>query len=83
MIRRLVPLLLLAGCATTPPITRIVTVTPQIPSGLLQCAAAPAVPAPSSQAVVATYIVALWQAGQDCRDDVTAIRTAVQSGAAK
>jgi hypothetical protein len=74
MIRLLFPLLLLAGCAgSAPPVTRIVTITPQIPAGLLTCAAAPPVPEASSQAAVAQFIVALWQAGQDCRAHVTAM----------
>jgi hypothetical protein len=71
-------LLLLAGCTAPQPITRIVTLTPQISPELLTCAADPAVPEASSQAVVARYIVALWQAGQDCRAHVAAIKTAVK-----
>ena len=71
--KRLIPLLLLAGCAAPAPMTKIVTVTPTLPAGLLNCAPAPEVPAPVNQAVVAQYIVALWQAGQDCRAHVAAI----------
>jgi len=71
-VRRLIPLLLLAGCASAP-VTKIVTVTPTVPAALLSCAPAPGVPSPVSQAVVANYIVALWQAGQDCRAHVAAI----------
>jgi hypothetical protein len=71
--RRLIPLLLLAGCAAPAPVTKIVTVTPTMPAGLLTCAPAPDVPTPVNQAVVANYIVALWQAGQDCRAHVAAI----------
>lgn len=74
----LIPLLLLAaGCAAPQPITRIVTVTPQIPAPLLSCAASPVVPVTTSQAVVAGYIVSLWQAGQDCRAHVKAIKAAL------
>jgi hypothetical protein len=62
---------LLAAC-TQPPV-RLVTLTPQIPAGLLRCAPNPAVPEASSQAVVAEYIVALWEAGQDCRARLAAI----------
>ncbi len=69
-------LLVLAGCAAPAPITRIVTVSPQIPDSLLLCAPAPDVPAAGSQAVVARYIVALWQAGEDCRAHVAAIKAA-------
>jgi hypothetical protein len=71
--RRLVFLLLLTGCAARAPITKIVTVTPSMPAALLSCAAAPEVPEAVNQAVVANYIVALWQAGQDCRAHVAAI----------
>jgi hypothetical protein len=69
--------LLLAACAAPPTVTRIVTVTPQIPAPLLHCAAAPDVPLTGSQAVVARYIVALWQAGEDCRAHVAAIDQAI------
>ncbi len=65
--------LLLADCAAPPPVTKIVTVTPSLPNSLLQCAPAPEVPVAVSQSVVAKYIVALWQAGQDCRAHVQAI----------
>jgi hypothetical protein len=65
--------LLLAGCAAPAPVTKIVTVTPSLPSSLLHCAPAPEVPAAVSQSVVAKYIVTLWQAGEDCRAHVQAI----------
>ena len=71
-------LLLLGGCAgSSAPATRIVTVAPELPPALLTCSLAPAVPEAESQSVVAQYIVALWQAGQDCRAHVAAIRTAL------
>ena len=73
----LLPLLLPAGCAPQPPVTRIVTVTPQLAPSLLSCAPAPAVPNAATQAVVAQYIVSLWQAGQDCRAHVRAIKAAL------
>jgi hypothetical protein len=69
--------LLLAGCATKPVPARIVTVTPEIPPDLLTCSPAPAVPVATRQAQVADYIVNLWQAGQDCRAHVQAIKAAV------
>jgi len=71
-------LLLLAGCAAPQPVTRIVTLSPQVSPELLTCAADPAVPEAGSQAVVARYIVSLWQAGQDCRAHVAAIKAAVK-----
>jgi hypothetical protein len=70
----LLTLFLVAGCGTAPPATRIVTITPEIPPGLLNCAAAPDVPEATTQGQVADYIVALWQAGQDCRAHVNAMR---------
>jgi hypothetical protein len=69
--------LLLAACAAPPPVTRIVTVIPDIPASLLHCAPAPDVPVTGSQAIVARYIVALWQAGEDCRAHVAAIDQAI------
>ncbi|OYY04698.1 MAG: hypothetical protein B7Y73_03575 [Acidocella sp. 35-58-6] len=70
-------ILLLAGCAQAAPVTRLVTITPTVPGSLLQCAPAPQVPVASRQSVVARYIVALWQAGEDCRAHVAAIRQAL------
>ncbi len=76
MIRSLGLLLLLGACAAPAPITRIVTLTPQIPAALLNCAPAPDVPETTKQSVVAQYIVDLWQAGQDCRDHLYSVKTA-------
>jgi hypothetical protein len=69
--------LLVAGCAQPQPVMRIITVSPQIPETLLHCAAAPDVPVTTSQAVVARYIVSLWEAGEDCRAHVAAIDRAI------
>ena len=73
-------ILLLAGCApAAAPVTRIVTITPTVPHNLLHCAPAPDVPVADTQSVVARYIVALWQAGQDCRAHVAAIGQALSA----
>lgn len=72
--------LALAGCATTPQpqiVTRTVYVRQAIPPSLLTCQPTPAVPAAASQAVVARYIVALWEAGQDCRTKLAGVRAVV------
>ncbi len=74
---RLLPLLLLAACAGQPAATRLVTLQPDVPQTLLTCDAAPAVPQAASQSAVAGYIVALWQAGQDCRAHLKAVQTAL------
>jgi hypothetical protein len=73
--------LLLAACAAPPPATRIVTVSPQIPGTLLHCAPAPDVPLTGSQAIIARYVVALWQAGEDCRAHLAAINQAIGESA--
>ena len=75
---RLLPVLLLAACATQPTATRFVTLQPEVPQTLLACADAPAVPQASSQSAVAAYIVALWQAGQDCRAHLKAVQTVLK-----
>jgi hypothetical protein len=67
----------LFGCAAKPVSTSIVTITPQIPPDLLACAPAPAVPTATTQSQVADYIVNLWQAGQDCRAHVQAIKAVI------
>jgi hypothetical protein len=77
MRRAVLLLAALSGCAQPAPVTRIVTIQPHLPATLLDCEAAPDVPDAGSQAVVAKYIVALWQAGQDCRAHVSAIKTAL------
>jgi hypothetical protein len=76
MIRAMLMVLLLAGCAAPKPITvtKIKLVEPQIPPTLLTCPNAPVVPAATSQAVVANYIVALWKAGALCRNHLAAIQ---------
>lgn len=77
MIRLLTPLLLLAACTAPRPVTRIVTLTPAVPPAMLNCAPAPAIPQADRQSVVAGYIVMLWQAGQDCRAHLNAVRSAL------
>jgi hypothetical protein len=77
MIRCLAPLLLLAGCGVPQPTTRIITLTPTVPAPMLSCAPAPAVPQTDHQSVVAGYIVTLWEAGQDCRAHLNAVRSAL------
>lgn len=72
--------LMLAGCATAPKplvITRTLYGRQTIPPSLLACMAAPPVPQPTSQAEVARYIVALWEAGQDCRVKLAGVRALV------
>ncbi len=71
-------ILTVSGCAaSSPQATRIVTIEPRVPVSMLRCAPSPDVPQAANQAVVAQYIVALWQAGQDCRVHVRAIAQAL------
>lgn len=72
--------LVLAGCASTSQpqvVTRTVYVRQSIPPSLLTCQPTPPVPQPTSQAVVARYVVALWEAGQDCRVKLAGVQSAV------
>ncbi|SEQ87905.1 hypothetical protein SAMN05216548_108180 [Faunimonas pinastri] len=68
------------ACATKPadPPIRVVYQRQELPSTLLSCKAEPAVPAkPRTQKAVARYVVALADAGADCRGKVAAVRQAV------
>lgn len=75
MIRMGLLCLLLAGCTATKPatVTRIELVRPEIPTALLSCPAAPAVPAASRQSQVAAYIAVLWQAHAVCYEHLAAV----------
>ena len=74
-------ILLFAGCTTSKPVTvtKIQLVSPQIPAALLSCPPSPAIPAVTSQAVVARYIVALWRAGMVCRNHLDAIKKSIST----
>lgn len=79
----IMPLLLLGCAASSPQVARIVMIEPQVPASMLRCAPSPAVPQAGSQAVVAQYVVALWQAGEDCRTHVRAIAQALRGQPSK
>lgn len=68
---------LLTACGTTPE-TRLVREVQierqQVPAALLNCAPVPSVPDGGTQRDVARYVVDLWQAGEDCRGKVNALR---------
>ena len=49
------------------------------PVGMLTCAPAPAVPDSDSQRAVAAYVVDLWDAGEDCRQRLGAVRELYQN----
>lgn len=57
------------GCASA---DRVTVAAP--PAEMLTCAPAPAVPEVETQRAVATYIVDLWDAGEDCRQRLGAVR---------
>lgn len=57
------------------PLTEVRIERIEIPAVLLNCAPAPTVPPkPRTQGDVARYLVELWEAGEDCRARLEAIR---------
>ncbi len=66
---------LLSACASSKPIDSVAAL--EVPRGLLTCQPSPPVPEFKSQKDVAGYIVDLWEAGQDCRQKLGAIRSYV------
>ncbi len=65
----------LTGCAPQPPITQIEYVTQAIPTSMLQCLPEPVVPPePVTDRDIARWIVALRDAGDDCRGALQAVR---------
>ncbi len=70
---------LLAGCSGAP-VIRTVVVRQHVPRSLLTCAADPPTPSTGSAAAVGRYIVALWAAGQDCRNTLQSVGAALGSG---
>lgn len=72
--------LLLAGCASAPPVvTKIVYVRPDIPPALLACAAKPGVPDSNLQSAAVDYMIQLGAAWQDCSDHLAAVGQAVSA----
>lgn len=67
---------LLIGCAEPAPRllveSRLERVTP--PPSLLLCQESPEPPNAASQRDVAAFLVRLWEAGEDCRGKLTALR---------
>lgn len=68
---------LLTGCAgSAPPIVKTVAIREPLPAALLDCEPDPDVPdATMGDREVAIYILALWQAGEDCRQRLAALKT--------
>lgn len=71
----ILPLSVLAGCATPEPIVERVEVFRAPPAALLTCQASPTVPDAQTQADVARYVVRLHAAGADCRSKLGAVRS--------
>lgn len=65
---------LLTACASA---DRVTVAVP--PADVLTCAPAPVVPDSDSQRAVATYVVDLWDAGEDCRQRLGAVRELYQN----
>lgn len=73
--------LVLAACLTScsapePPRLMVETRVEriQIPGELLSCAQDPEVPHDRRESVVALYLARLWQAGEDCRGKLAAVK---------
>jgi hypothetical protein len=70
------------GCAGSsqrlPPLVEIRVERIEVPDALLTCAPSPDVPLATRQRDVAAYIAELWEAGQDCRDKLAAVRAIVR-----
>ena len=68
---------LLTGCASSEPplvVTKIQVERVTPPMGLLACLSDPEPPVTESQAVVASYLVNLWEAWADCSGKIDALR---------
>jgi len=66
---------LLSGCAGQPRLLeteRVVRLSP--PPNLLTCPESPDPPIVASQRDVADFLVSLWEAGEDCRSKLAALR---------
>ena len=76
MLRKPTTLLSLLSCATL--LTACAgadrTVVAAPPDEMLTCAPSPEVPTADSQRAVAEYVVELWDAGEDCRQHLAAVR---------
>ena len=72
--------LLLTGCASQPRLLeteRLEKANP--PEALLTCPDSPEPPVLASQRDVADFLVALWEAGEDCRGKLAALRALFQA----
>ncbi len=71
----LLSLLCLTGCAGGPPAApRVEVVRMTVPAALLSCQPAPVPPAMADDRDLARYILALSDAGDDCRDRLSRVR---------
>jgi hypothetical protein len=75
--------LLLAGCASPPPVvTKMEYLRPDVPPALLTCAPEPAVPTSDMQSAAVQYMIRLNGAWQDCSDHLAAVGQALAAPAA-
>lgn len=66
----------LAGCAKPAPVVSVAG--PDVPDQLLSCKPEPVPPATGTQRAVATYVLDLADAGDDCRQKLGAVRSIVK-----
>lgn len=75
----LIPLVLFAACASTPPqpqpIIQTKLITPDIAPSLLECGVSPRAPSHAAlQSDVARYVVSLWVWGSECQSHLQAVQ---------
>ncbi len=76
----LLSLLCLTGCAAGPePAPRVEVVRIAVPAALLSCQPAPVPPTMADDRDLARYILALADAGEDCRDRLARVRGLVDA----
>lgn len=68
------------GCAGSEPklVTRLQLERVPLPPALLACQPDPDIPDPMGDRELADYVVSLWQAGDDCRGKLGAVKALAQ-----
>lgn len=65
------------ACAEMPPAVEIRTVRQNVPAALLSCPEHPVPPEAPDDHAVAAYVLALAEAGEDCRSKLARVRAVV------
>jgi hypothetical protein len=70
--------LLLVGCAAPMTVTQTKIVTPDVPPAMLSCMPEPPIPDVKLQSQAADLLVAIDEAGEDCRQHLAAVKQALE-----